>query len=91
MIGCLSALVVLVILGTLTIVTGQKVLAFGSAISTQSPLSTQSGYMNTSDRVNILMMGYGGAGHGGAYLTDSMGGDEHYSRHPSYDAALCAA
>ena len=72
MIGCLSALVVLVILGTLTIVTGQKVLAFGSAISTQSPLSTQSGYMNTSDRVNILMMGYGGAGHGGAYLTDSM-------------------
>ncbi len=72
MIGCLSALVVLVILGTLTIVTGQKVLAFGSAISTQSPLSTQSGYMNTSDRVNILMMGYGGAGHDGAYLTDSM-------------------
>jgi LCP family protein required for cell wall assembly len=72
MIGCLSALVLLVILGTLTIVTGQKVLAFGSAISTQSPLSTQTGYMNTSDRVNILMMGYGGAGHNGAYLTDSL-------------------
>ena len=72
MIGCLSALVVLVILGTLTIVTGQKVLAFGSAISTQSSLSTQTGYMNTSDRVNILMMGYGGTGHDGAYLTDSM-------------------
>src|SRR5450759_1080970 len=72
MIGCLSALVVLVILGTLTIVTGQKVLAFGSAISTQSPLSTQAGYMNTSDRVNILLMGYGGAGHAGAYLTDSL-------------------
>lgn len=72
MIGCLGALVVLVILGTLTIVTGQKVLAFGSAISTQSPLSTQTGYMNNSDRVNILMMGYGGAGHDGAYLTDSL-------------------
>ncbi len=72
MIGCLSALVLLVILGTLTIVTGQKVLAFGSAISTQSPLSTQAGYMNTSDRVNILLMGYGGAGHDGAYLTDSL-------------------
>ena len=72
MIGCLSALVVLVVLGTLTIVTGQKVLAFGSAISTQSPLSTQAGYMNTSDRVNILLMGFGGAGHDGAYLTDSL-------------------
>lgn len=72
LIGCLGALVVLVILGTLIIVTGQKVLAFGSAISTQSPLSTQTGYMNTSDRINILMMGYGGAGHDGAYLTDSM-------------------
>ncbi len=72
MIGCLGALVVLVILGTLTIVTGQKVLAFGSAISTQSPLGTQAGYMNTSDRVNILIMGFGGSGHDGAYLTDSM-------------------
>src|SRR5216684_440058 len=74
--GCLiSAVVVLlllIILGAIAIPTGQKVLAFGSAISTQSPLSTQTGYMNTSDRVNILLMGYGGAGHGGAYLTDSM-------------------
>ncbi len=72
MIGCLSALVLLIVLGTFTIVTAQKVLAFGSAISTQSPLSTQTGYMNTSDRVNILMMGYGGAGHDGAFLTDSL-------------------
>ena len=72
MIGCLSVLVLLIVLGTFTIVTAQKVLAFGSAISTQSPLSTQTGYMNTSDRVNILMMGYGGAGHDGAFLTDSL-------------------
>ncbi len=72
LIGCLGALVLLILFATFAIVTGQKVLAFGSAISTQSPLSTQSGYMNTSDRVNILLMGYGGAGHGGAYLTDSM-------------------
>src|SRR6266702_1704833 len=28
--------------------------------------------MGTSDRVNILVMGYGGSGHDGAYLTDSM-------------------
>jgi len=65
-------LLLLVILGALAIPTGQKVLAFGSAISTQSPLSTQTGYMGTSDRVNILVMGYGGSGHDGAYLTDSM-------------------
>ena len=72
MIGCLSVLVLFVVLGAFFIVTAQKVLAFGSAISTQSPLSTQTGYMNTSDRVNILIMGYGGAGHDGAYLTDSL-------------------
>src|SRR5947209_1871627 len=72
MIGCLSVLVLLIVLGTFTIVTAQKVLAFGSAISTQSPLSTQTGYMNTSDRVNILLLGYGGAGHDGAFLTDSL-------------------
>jgi polyisoprenyl-teichoic acid--peptidoglycan teichoic acid transferase len=74
--GCLiSAVVVLLvlfILGAIAIPTAQKVLAFGSAISTQSPLSTQTGYMGTSDRVNILVMGYGGSGHDGAYLTDSM-------------------
>jgi len=74
--GCLiSAAVVLLllfILGAIAIPTAQKVLAFGSAISTQSSLSTQTGYMNTSDRVNILVMGYGGSGHDGAYLTDSM-------------------
>lgn len=74
--GCLISVVVvlllLVILGAITIPTAQKVLAFGSAISTQAPLSTQTGYLGTSDRVNILMMGYGGSGHDGAYLTDSL-------------------
>jgi len=74
--GCLISaavvLLVLFILGAITIPTAQKVLAFGSAISTQSPLSTQTGYMGTSDRVNILVMGYGGSGHDGAYLTDSL-------------------
>ena len=74
--GCLISaavvLLVLFILGAIAIPTAQKVLAFGSAISTQSSLSTQTGYMSTSDRVNILVMGYGGSGHDGAYLTDSM-------------------
>lgn len=71
-IGCLSTLVIGVILAVLFFTTAQKVLAFGSAISNQSPLSTQTGYMNGSQRVNFLIMGYGGSGHDGAFLTDSM-------------------
>src|SRR2546423_2018577 len=74
--GCLiTSLVVLLlvcIIGVLTITTAQRVLAFGSAISTQSPLSTQTSYMGTGDRVNLLVMGFGGSGHDGAYLIDSM-------------------
>jgi LCP family protein required for cell wall assembly len=74
--GCLvSGLVVLVLallLGSFAVTTAQRVLAFGSAISTQPPLSTQTGYMGTSDRVNLLVMGYGGGDHDGAHLTDSM-------------------
>ncbi len=74
--GCLITVLVLLLLATVlsafTFTTAQRVLAFGSAISTQSPLSSQTGYMGTSDRVNLLVMGYGGTGHDGAYLTDSM-------------------
>lgn len=71
-IGCLSGLLIVAILVVLLFVTGQKALAFGSAISTQSPLSTQTGYVNGSDRINFLIMGYGGSGHDGAYLVDSL-------------------
>ncbi len=71
-IGCLSGVVIGVILFILLFITTQKALAFGSAISNQSPLSTQTGYMGGSQRVNFLIMGYGGSGHDGAYLTDSM-------------------
>lgn len=49
-----------------------QVMAFGSAISPQAPLSTQTGYMSGAGRINILVMGYGGAGWDGPYLTDSM-------------------
>ncbi len=72
MIGCLSSLAIFLILGTFLFITAQRVLAFGSAISNQSPLSTQTGYMGGSQRVNFLIMGYGGSGHDGAYLTDSL-------------------
>ena len=74
--GCLVSLgvvlLLLVVFFSIAIPTVQKVMAFGSAISTQAPLSTQTDYMGGSDRVNILIMGYGGSGHDGAYLTDSM-------------------
>jgi len=72
LITSLVVLLLVCIIGVLTITTAQRVLAFGSAISTQSPLSTQTSYMGTGDRVNLLVMGFGGGGHDGAYLTDSM-------------------
>lgn len=72
LIGCLPVLVLLLLVGLVVVPTLQRVLAFGSAISTQPPLSSQTFYMNTSDRVNILVMGYGGGNHPGANLTDSM-------------------
>jgi len=73
MISMLVVLVLLIVFISFAATTLQKVFAFGSAISTQkNALSTQTGYMATSDRVNILVMGYGGSGHDGAYLTDSM-------------------
>jgi LCP family protein required for cell wall assembly len=49
-----------------------RALAFGSAISPQAPLSTQTGYVSGVDRVNVVVLGYGGAGHDGAYLSDSL-------------------
>ena len=72
LIGCLSVVLLLFIIGGFAAVTLQKVLAFGSAISTQTPLSTQTGWLRGNDRVNLLVMGYGGSGHAGAYLTDSL-------------------
>ena len=71
-IGCLATLAIVIILAIFAFTTTQKVLAFGSAISNQSPLSTQTGYMGGSDRTNLLIMGYGGSGHDGGNLTDSM-------------------
>jgi polyisoprenyl-teichoic acid--peptidoglycan teichoic acid transferase len=71
-IGCLAALAVMVVLVILAGTTISKALAFGSAISPKAPLSTETGYMTTSQRTNLLIMGYGGSGHDGAYLTDSL-------------------
>ncbi|RAQ98149.1 LCP family protein [Thermogemmatispora tikiterensis] len=71
-IGCVSLLLVVLLLAGFSVYVLQRVLAFGSAISTQAPLSTQTGFMSTSDRLNLLVLGFGGGDHPGAYLTDSM-------------------
>ena len=68
LIGLALALALVITLGSFA----NRMLAFGSAISPQAPLSTQTGYMSGAGRVNILVMGYGGAGWSGPYLTDSM-------------------
>jgi polyisoprenyl-teichoic acid--peptidoglycan teichoic acid transferase len=71
-IGCLSLLGLAVLLCGLMAIVVPNAMAFGSKISTQTPFSTQTGYMGTTDRVNVLMMGYGGGDHPGANLTDSL-------------------
>ncbi|HEX9037274.1 MAG TPA: LCP family protein [Ktedonobacterales bacterium] len=49
-----------------------RLYSFGSAISPNAPLSSQTGYVGGTGRVNIAVLGYGGAGHDGAYLSDSI-------------------
>jgi LCP family protein required for cell wall assembly len=65
----LALVLVAIVLGALVT---RRLYAFGQAISPQSPLSTQTGFMSGAGRVNVVVLGYGGAGHDGAYLTDSM-------------------
>lgn len=65
-------LVAIVLAVVLLSMTAARIYAFGKAISTQSPMSTQTGYMGAASRVNVLVLGYGGAGHDGANLTDSL-------------------
>ncbi len=71
-IGCFSLIGLAVLLCGLMAIAVPNAMAFGTKISTQTPLSTQTGYMGTTDRVNVLMMGYGGGDHPGANLTDSL-------------------
>jgi len=74
-IGCLAVLVLLVIFGIVGSNILQHITAFGSHImvdKARSPLSTDDGYMNTADRTNLLVLGYGGGAHDGAFLTDSL-------------------
>ena len=67
-IALIGTLVVL-LLGGLAV---HRMSDFGLAISQQAPFSTQTNFMSGSGRINLLVLGYGGVGHDGAYLTDSM-------------------
>lgn len=52
---------------------GMRAAAFNATVSSASFPSTQLLVpLQGSDRVNVLMVGYGGAGHNGAYLADSI-------------------
>ena len=67
-----AALVVALVALVALVIGANRALAFGSAISPQAPLSSQTGFMSGVGRVNVVVLGYGGAGHDGAYLSDSL-------------------
>ena len=52
---------------------GLRAAAFNATVSSAAFPSTQLLFpLSGGDRVNVLMVGYGGAGHDGAYLADSI-------------------
>ena len=66
----LLALLAVIVGGVLL---GMRAAAFNATVSSATFPSTQLlGPLNGSDRVNVLMVGYGGPGHDGAYLADSI-------------------
>ncbi|HET9980562.1 MAG TPA: LCP family protein [Ktedonobacterales bacterium] len=66
----LLALLLLALLGAGLL--AHRMWDFGSAISNQGPLTTQTRFMSGNGRVNVLVLGYGGGNHPGPYLTDTM-------------------
>ncbi len=67
----LTFAILLILLLVLGGILGKRAYDFGQAISPQSPLSSQIN-LSSGSRVNLLVMGFGGGNHPGAYLTDSM-------------------
>ncbi len=63
-------LLALVVTGTVLLL--QRAIAFNDAVSTESALSFRAFGPFSSDRVNILLLGYNDESHGGAYLSDSI-------------------
>jgi LCP family protein required for cell wall assembly len=69
----LVVLGVVVALAVGTVLLGMRAAAFNDKVSTAPFLSSALfGPLNGDDRVNVLMVGYGGAQHAGGYLADSI-------------------
>ena len=66
-------LIALVAVIVAVVLLGMRAAAFNSTVSSASFPSTQLFFpLQGSERVNVLMVGYGGVGHDGAYLADSI-------------------
>ncbi len=73
--GAIGALFTVALLGivVLTVVLGLRAAVFNASVSSAPfPSTSLFGALNGSDRVNVLMVGYGGGEHGGAFLADSI-------------------
>lgn len=65
------AAVIVVVVGAILL--GVRAAAFNATVTDTPFVSTALlGPLNGSDRVNVMMVGYGGADHDGAYLADSI-------------------
>ena len=65
-IALLAVVVVAVLIGV-------RAVAFNASVSSAPfPTSSLLGALNGSDRVNVLLVGYGGPNHGGPFLADSI-------------------
>ena len=73
--GAIGALFTVALLGivVLTVVLGLRAAAFNASVSSAPfPSTSLLGALNGSERVNVLMVGYGGGEHDGAFLADSI-------------------
>jgi len=67
------ALLVLVVFVVGGVLLGMRAAAFNATVTDTAFVSTSLlGPLNGSDRVNVMMVGYGGGDHDGAYLADSI-------------------
>jgi polyisoprenyl-teichoic acid--peptidoglycan teichoic acid transferase len=65
--------VVVVAVAVIGLVIGVRAAAFNASVSSAPfPSSSLLGALNGRERVNVLLVGYGGPNHGGPYLADSI-------------------
>jgi len=70
--GIIALLVLLAVI-VVGVLIGLRAAAFNATVSSATfPSTALLGPLNGSDRVNVLMVGYGGGDHDGAYLADSI-------------------